>query len=138
MGSKLVTVNNKLTSTITDVDAFVTTYPTITVPNGSALSGAIDLGRDMLVGLIVPAALEATSAQLSFFGSDTLGGTYGQIKQGGTKLALPVAVNDHGLLANFTDLAGVRFLKIQIETAGGVAVAQTADRVFKAIKVAAF
>jgi hypothetical protein len=129
---------DKFSSLISDVDAFVTTYPTITIQAGAALSDALDLGRDILAGLIVPAAVDATTAQVSFWGSDTLAGTYYQVKQGGTKLVLPIAVNDFGLLTNAGDLFGVRFVKIQLETAAGAAVNQVASKTFQAIKVAAF
>ncbi len=140
MPSKKLTVNpnNKYESTLTDVDAFVATYPAITVQAGAALSDAIDLGRDVLAGVIVPAAIDATTAQVSFFASETLGGTYKQVKQNGVKLALPIAVNDFGLLDFPGTLVGVRFVKIQLETAAGAAVNQVAAKTFKAIKVAAF
>ncbi len=112
-----------------------TTYPTITVAQGQSVSAALDLDTATAVGFVVPAALEATTAQISFLAATSLTGTYKVVKQGGTKLALPIAASDFGLLVGLSDLAGIRFLKIVCETAGGVAVAQaTADRVFEVVK----
>jgi hypothetical protein len=121
------------------------TTQTITVASGESVSAAIDLGgggsssatpgSGYPLGFICPAAIEATTARLSFLSSATLAGTYTAVKRGGTAVTLTFAVNDYGLMTNPSDLWGVRFLKIVCETAAGVAVAQaTAARVFTVIK----
>jgi len=111
-------------------------YPVVTVAQNDSVSGAIDLGAGTAIGFIVPAALEATTTNISFLGASSLGGTYKVVKQGGTKLTVPVAASDYAMLAGLTDLYGVRYLKIQLETAAGVAVAQaTAARVFEVVQV---
>lgn len=106
-----------------------TSYPTVTVAQGQSLSAAIDVETATVTGFVLPAAVEATTAQMSFLGATSLGGTYKTVKKNGVKLALPIAVNDFAMLAAITDLAGVRYLKIQLETAGGVAVAQASQAV---------
>lgn len=104
-------------------------YPILTVAQGQSLSPAIDLDTANAIGFVIPAALEATTAQMSFLGATSLLGTYKTVKVGGTKLALPIAVNDFAILTAINSLIGVRFLKVQLETAGGVAVAQASQAV---------
>jgi hypothetical protein len=111
----------------------VVDYPLITIPSGQAVSDEIDLKRGTLAGLVVPATLEATTAQVSFLAATSSGGTYKTVKQGGTKIVLPIAALDYGMLPSITDLLGVRFLKIQLETSGDAAVVQTGARVFEAV-----
>jgi len=111
-------------------------YVSLTVPIAASESDALDLDAGVAIGLVAPAALEATTAQVSFKAATSLAGTYKVVKQNGTKLTVPIAVDDFGMLYNITDLIGVRFLKIVLETAGGVAVAQaTAARVFSVVKM---
>jgi hypothetical protein len=110
----------------------------ITIAMGQSVSGAVDLGTAFALGFIVPHVVEATTAQLSFQASDSLAGTYRTVKVGGTKLTLPIAIDDHALLSSMSDLVGVRFLKIVAETAGGVAVVQATQKDdFLVIKYAA-
>ncbi len=111
-------------------------YTTITVANGQSLSAAVDLNGSQVLGFICPAAIEATTVQLSFWASDTLAGAYTQVKKNGTPVVMTFAVNDFNMLTAAADLKGVRFLKVRCETAVPVAVAQTADRVFKIIRLA--
>ena len=109
---------------------------TITIAINQSLSGAIDLAGATAIGFITPAAIEATTVQLGFFGSDTLAGTYVEVNKNGTPVTLTFAVDEYALLENPSDLYGVRFLKIQAQTAAEVGVAQaTAARVFKVVKV---
>ena len=108
---------------------------TITIAKDASLSGAIDLKGATCLGFICPAAIEATTVELGFFASDTLAGTYTEVKRNGLGVILTFAVNDYALMPNPEDLVGVRFLKIQTQTAVPVAVAQaTAARTFKVIK----
>jgi hypothetical protein len=108
---------------------------TITIAKDASLSGAIDLKGATCLGFICPAAIEATTVQLGFFASDSLTGTYNAVKRSGTALKLTFAVDDYALMPNPEDLVGVRFLKIEAQTAVPAAVVQaTAARVFKVIK----
>ena len=108
----------------------------LTIAQNQSLSGAIDLAGATAIGFITPAAIEATTVQLGFFGSDTLAGTYVEVNKNGTPVTLTFAVDEYAMLDNVSDLFGVRFLKIQCQTAAEVAVAQaTAARIFKVIKV---
>ena len=108
---------------------------TITIAIGQSLSAAIDLKGSTCLGFITPAAIEATTAKLGFFASNALDGTYVEINKNGIPVSLTFAVDEYALLENSADLFGVRFLKIQAQTAAGVAVAQaTAARIFRVIK----
>lgn len=108
---------------------------TITVASGQSLSAAIDLNGFQVLGVICPSAIEATTVQLSFWASDALAGTYTQVKKNGTAVTMTFAVNDFNMLTAAADLRGVRFLKVRCETAVPGAVAQTADRIFKIIRL---
>ena len=108
---------------------------TMTIPKAASLSAAIDLSGSTCLGFITPAAIEATTVQLGFFASDSLSGTYVEVNRNGTPVTLTFAVDEYALLENPADLFGVRFIKIQAQTAAGVAVVQaTAARVFTVIK----
>jgi hypothetical protein len=108
---------------------------TITVAKDASQSEALDMGEGWAIGFCVPAALEATSYQLSFQSAPTFTGTYVTVYKGGTKLALPITASTQSMLDTLADLYGVRFLKITIETSGGVAVSQaTAARIFTVVK----
>lgn len=105
------------------------TYPTVTVAQAASASAAIDLETANAIGFVMPAVLEATTAQISFQAATTLAGTYKTVKRGGTKLTVPVLVNDFAFLTNVGDLLGIRYLKVVLETVGGVAVAQASQAV---------
>ena len=108
---------------------------TMTIPKAASLSAAIDLSGSTCLGFITPAAIEATTVQLGFFASDSLSGTYVEVNRNGTPVTLTFAVDEYALLENPADLFGVRFMKIQAQTAAEVAVVQaTAARVFTVIK----
>ena len=108
---------------------------TMTIAEGASLSAAIDLKGATAVGFITPAAIEATTVQLGFFSSNALDGTYVEVNKNGIPVTLTFAVDEYALLENPTGLFGVRFLKIQAQTAAGVAVAQaTAARIFRVVK----
>ena len=108
---------------------------TMTIPKAASLSAAIDLSGSTCLGFITPAAIEATTVQLGFFASDSLSGTYVEVNRNGTPVTLTFAVDEYALLENPADLFGVRFIKIQAQTAAEVAVVQaTAARVFTVIK----
>lgn len=108
---------------------------TVTILITESRSPAIDLNGSTAIGFMTPAAIEATTVQLGFFASNTLAGTYYEVNKNGTPVTLTFAVNEYALLENPTDLFGVRFLKIECQTAAEVAVAQaTAARTFRIIK----
>lgn len=107
---------------------------TMTIALGASLSGAIDLKGATAIGFMTPAAIEATTVQLGFFASNSLTGTYYEVNKNGIPVTLTFAVDEYALLENLTDLFGVRFLKIQTQTAAEVAVVQTAARTFRVIK----
>jgi hypothetical protein len=109
-------------------------FPSLTVLIATSLSVAVDLDAYHLVGFVCPAAIEATTTNVSFTASPTLAGTYNIVKPNGIKLSIPFLINDYITLSNIPDLYGVRFIKFQMETAAGVAVAQaTAARIFTLI-----
>lgn len=108
---------------------------TMTIVAGQSRSAAIDLKGSTAIGFMTPAAITATTVQLGFFASNTLAGTYYEVNKNGTPVTMTFAVDEYAMLENPTDLFGVRFLKIEAQTAAEVAVAQAAgDRVFRVIK----
>ena len=108
---------------------------TMTIAKDASRSSAIDLKGATAIGFMTPAAIEATTVQLGFFASNTLAGTYYEVNKNGTPVTLTFAVDEYALLENPTDLFGVRFLKIEAQTAAEVAVVQaTAARVFRVVK----
>lgn len=107
---------------------------TMTIALGASLSGAIDLKGATAIGFMTPAAIEATTVQLGFFASNSLTGTYYEVNKNGIPVTLTFAVDEYALLENPINLFGVRFLKIQTQTAAAVAVVQTAARVFRVVK----
>lgn len=109
-------------------------FVNVVVAIGESLSAAVDLEGRRIVGFIAPAAIEATTTNVSFAAAPTLTGTYNVVKPDGVKLTLPFAVNDYFLFATTQLFFGVRFVKLQMETGAGAAVAQaTAARTFTLI-----
>ena len=83
---------------------------TATIANGQTTSGAIDIGEEVVVGLVTPAGL--TGASLTFTASDTEGGTYSPVyDQYGTQVTITVSTSRHVTIAPET-LLGCRWLKI--------------------------
>jgi uncharacterized glyoxalase superfamily metalloenzyme YdcJ len=108
---------------------------TMTIAKDASRSSAIDLKGATAIGFMTPAAIEATTVQLGFFASNTLTGTYYEVNKNGVPVTLTFAVDEYALLENPSDLFGVRFLKIEAQTAAEVAVVQaTAERVFRVVK----
>ena len=108
---------------------------TMTIAKDASRSSAIDLKGATAIGFMTPAAIEATTVQLGFFASNTLTGTYYEVNKNGVPVTLTFAVDEYALLENQLDLFGVRFLKIEAQTAAEVAVVQaTAARVFRVVK----
>lgn len=109
-------------------------FVNITVAINGSLSGAVDVGANKIVGLICPAAIEATTTNVSLAAAPALAGTYNVVKPDGVKWTKPFAVNDYLTFANLSSLLGIRWVKIQLETAAGAAVVQaTAARTFQLI-----
>lgn len=104
------------------------TILTVTIASGTSLSGAVEIGEGVLIGIVLPTM---TSASLSFQASAD-GTTYGEAvdsalaaiavsaSTGGQYIAAPAALN------------GVPFLKIRSGTSGAP-VNQGADRVITLI-----
>jgi len=110
-------------------------FKSIVVAKDASLSPVLSLNpSERLIGFITPAAIEATTARLTFKAGKTATGTFYAVYQDGTLLAQTFAVDEYNLFVAPAQLYGVRHIKIQTETAGGVAVAQaTAARTFYAI-----
>ena len=111
-------------------------YVDVVVAINTSLSAAVDLAGYRLVGFNAPAAIEATTTNVSFTAAPSLAGTYNIVKPDGVKLTLPFAVNDYVTFSATTSMQmfGVRWVKLQLETGAGVAVSQaTAARTFTLI-----
>lgn len=108
---------------------------TITIESGESQSDAIDLVSNGLVGFITPAAIDATTVQLSIQASDAIDGTFNDVYVDGVKFALTFGVDEYNLISTEINeiFVGLRFIKITMETSLGVAVVQTADRIFTII-----
>lgn len=101
------------------------------VPIGQSLSTAVDLEGYKLVGIIMPTAIEATTARMTFQASNAIDGTYVSVVKNATAIALTFAVSTYEVLDGVSLFTGVRWLKIRMETGAGAAVAQaTAARTF--------
>lgn len=107
----------------------------VVVAINTSLSPVLSLNPgEHLIGFVTPAAIEATTARLTFTAAMTATGTFYPVYQDGTLLAQTFAVSEYNLFVDPAQLYGVRHIKIQLETAAGVAVAQaTAARTFYAI-----
>jgi hypothetical protein len=109
-------------------------YVDVVVAQNASLSAAVELGSYKLVGFIAPSAIEATTTNVSFAAAPAVNGVYKVVKPDGVKKSVPFAVNDFVTITNLADLYPVQFVKLQLETAAGVAVAQaTAARTFTLI-----
>lgn len=98
----------------------------VTISNGQSLSGAIDLERETLVGVQIPAAW--TSAGLSFQASPD-GVTYGEAKdENGSVITVATLAATDFVIFPPSKFLGARFLKIRSGTSGAP-VTQGADRV---------
>ena len=129
--------NAAASGTVTVSPTNVDVSQTIVVAQNQSLSAAVDLGAFGLLGFVCPAAIEATTTRLSIQAASTAGGTYNTVYVDGVKFFLTFAVNDYALIgANLPEIFfGLRFIKITMETAAGVAVVQaTAARTFTIIK----
>lgn len=110
-------------------------FRSIIVAKDASLSPVLSLNAgERLIGFVTPAAIEATTARITFTAAMTAAGTFYPVYQDGTLVAQTFAVSEYNLFAAPAQLYGVRHVKIQLETAAGVAVAQaTAARTFYAI-----
>lgn len=81
-----------------------------TIAISSTTTGAIDLGGTSLVGLQLPASLDATS--LSFTVATAIDGTYQTlIESSGSALSATVSAGKY-LIVDPADFAGIRYMKI--------------------------
>lgn len=82
-----------------------------TIANGGTISTVINTGGMALEGIIIPAAF--TSTAISFLMSNTLAGTYVQVKSTITGSVLTYTVAPGGYYAiDPKDFQGIQFLKI--------------------------
>lgn len=88
---------------------------TATIANGGSLSGAINLGYQRLVALVMPAAW--TAAGITFQASPD-GVTYTDVYDAtGAEYSVTVGAS-HTVIIPVADLIGMRFLKIRSGTSG--------------------
>jgi hypothetical protein len=102
---------------------------TATIANGASLSGAVDLGDNVLVRIIMPA--EWTTAVLTFQTSDD-GVTYAEALDTYDALLSYNPLVGNARPVEPVDFLGVRYLKVRSGTAAS-AVNQTAERIIKLV-----
>ena len=106
------------------------TETTVTVAQTESESGEVDLAGAATVMIYPPAAVEATTAQMSFKVGRVTGSRAQLNDEYGVKLVIPFTAAQP-IRVPASMLPAVRFLSIVLETSGGVAVAQaTAAREF--------
>lgn len=106
------------------------TETTVTVAQGESESGEVDLAGAATVMIYPPAAVEATTAQMSFKVGRVAGSRAQLNDEYGVKLVIPFTAAQP-IRVPASMLPAVRFLSIVLETSGGAAVAQaTAAREF--------
>jgi len=90
--------------------------PTATIATGAALSGAIDLGGQLLCSIALPSGW--TTASLTFQAShDNV--TYRNVySTDGTELTVTSATADRHVVLDPANFAGVQFVKIRSGTSG--------------------
>jgi len=106
------------------------TETTVTVAQAESESGEVDLAGAATVMIYPPAAVEATTAQMSFKVGRVTGSRAQLNDEYGVKLVIPFTAAQP-IRVPASMLPAVRFLSIVLETSGGAAVAQaTAARDF--------
>jgi len=106
------------------------TETTVTVAQTESESGEVDLAGAATVMIYPPAAVEATTAQMSFKVGRVAGSRAQLNDEYGVKLVIPFTAAQP-IRVPASMLPAVRFLSIVLETSGGAAVAQaTAAREF--------
>lgn len=106
------------------------TETTVTVAQNESESGEVDLAGAATVMIYPPAAVEATTAQMSFKVGRVAGSRAQLNDEYGVKLVIPFTAAQP-IRVPASMLPAVRFLSIVLETSGGAAVAQaTAAREF--------
>lgn len=106
------------------------TETTVTVAQGESESGEVDLAGTATVMIYPPAAVEATTAQMSFKVGRVAGSRAQLNDEYGVKLVIPFTAAQP-IRVPASMLPAVRYLSIVLETSAGVAVAQaTAARDF--------
>lgn len=108
------------------------TATSVTISNGTSLSGAVDLGFNRLFAIQMPAAWSA--AGLTFQGSSD-GVTYANLYDDtGTEVSWTVAASTYVVVSAPAKMQGIRYLKIRSGTSG-VPVNQAGDRILTVISV---
>lgn len=119
------------TPTGTAVVAAVRNQRSVTIPNGAAITGDIDLGSETLAGIVVPASW--TAANLTFQASAD-GVTYSNLFDGFGVEVTASAAASRFIALNAADFAGVRALRVRSGTSG-TPVNQGADRVLTLVSL---
>ena len=103
-----------------------------TVPQNASQSGLMNIGDGMIIGISAPAALEATTTQLSFLvGTSAADASPKALYVDNAKLTMPITVSTDNHLSNTTAFMGEPFIAIVTENSSGSPVTQsTADRIF--------
>jgi hypothetical protein len=96
----------------------------VTISNGQSLSGALDLERYTLVGIIMPAGWDAAS--ITFQGSVD-GNTWAELWDESSEITLTSPAAGVYILLSPSKYLGVRYLKVRSGTSAAP-VNQTADR----------
>jgi hypothetical protein len=107
--------------------AYVKTVGQVTIPNGTSLSGAVNLGAKTLCAITVPISWSATPS-LSFQVSEDGGVTWGNLYDStGTEVTVTAAAGQRISISSGV-FASVDLLKVRSGTSG-TPVTQLADRV---------
>lgn len=106
------------------------TNTTVTVAQSASESGELDTGGAGILMIYPPAAIEATTTNISFKVGHTAGSRYQLYDEYGVKVSIPFTVGT-AIKVPADKLLGGRYVSIVCETAAGAAVAQaTAAREF--------
>jgi len=90
--------------------------PTATIANGASLSGAIDLGGQLLCSIALPSGW--TTASITFQASHD-NATYRNVySTDGTELTVTTPAADRHIVLDPANFAGVQFVKIRSGTSG--------------------
>jgi hypothetical protein len=103
---------------------------TCTIAIGQSESAEVDLGGRALVAIVTPAAVEATTAQVSLK-HGVVSGTRHFLQKLGTKMSEKIDTTNLETRVDVADYAALHYVSIVAETAAGAAVVQaTAEREF--------
>jgi len=105
------------------------TATTCTIAQGQSESAEVDLGGRALVAIVTPAAIEATTAQVSLKHGVVSGTRYPRQSALGTKQTFAISTTNRETFVEPSEAAALHYVSIVAETAAGAAVVQaTAER----------